>query len=106
MGNKILKAYSGAMNDISTVFTAIDHVVDVYEKLDHKKVPCTDHLAEHSIKLRPSRGRYPYIITFPLGCSISPGDTTEVLDAVICVLGALVVSCDNITNTYRKFIPR
>lgn len=75
---------------IKKTFTGVEaeqqvaHLVKIYERLNYKKVPHTDDL-----KWMCADRKYVYL--GPKGIAELPGSKEELIDAVLCVLKALVV---------------
>jgi hypothetical protein len=83
-GSRVLKTYYAV--DGPQIVT---HLSKIYRLLVQKEVPNTDLLFHHSTAKHLHS--VPYILTYPLGGRGEPGDRTEILDAVKCVLRTLIV---------------
>ena len=82
----MLKIYQGMGSNVQIV----RHLTLIYKKLAQKNVPHTDKLHHCSEMWKPVE--WPYIQTYPLGDDREPQNRAEVLEAVNCVLEALLVS--------------
>jgi len=89
VGHCIIKTYTGANR-----FQRVAHLQTIYKLLDGKKVPNVDSL-KHLYSGRsvdPLRPGDQKVVLSPRGIATTPASEEELVEALICVLNALVVS--------------
>jgi DNA-binding NarL/FixJ family response regulator len=67
----------------------VQHLRRIYQELNKKGVPHVDYLAHSSIEEDATRGGVVYL--GPKGIANKPSNVKELMEALICVLEALVV---------------
>ena len=85
-GTKVMKVYF----DPATCVESVKHLKRIYGLLEEKRVPHTDRLLDSSIKTEPP-WKWPYVRTSPLGHDRRPRGRDGILNAVMCILRALIV---------------